>query len=276
MFRFPRLIGLVICGFLVGCAGDGSGAITALAANNGFARLQVPTDVFVLTAYRKITAPTQPIDVYIEGDGLAWLSDNQPSANPTPHKALGLRLATHDLSPNVLYIARPCQFTPFELDGHCSETYWTDRRFSEEVIRSVNQAIDKLTAITPRPRLNLIGYSGGGAVAVLVAARRSDVVSLRTVAGNLDHEEVNRLNEVSPLEGSLNAIDQAKKVQDIPQLHFSGSEDEIVPPSIAARFIAAMSSTRCARARIIESASHENGWEEVWQNLLRDKVACSP
>ena len=35
--------------------------------------------------------------------------------------------------------------------------------------------------------IHLIGYSGGGAIAVLTASRREDVLSVRTIAANLDH-----------------------------------------------------------------------------------------
>ena len=37
-----------------------------------------------------------------------------------------------------------------------------------------------------------VGYSGGAAVAALVAGRRSDIVSLRTLSGYLDHVALNR------------------------------------------------------------------------------------
>jgi pimeloyl-ACP methyl ester carboxylesterase len=274
MGRISLLI--VLCLLLFACADLGSTKIDDVAQTAGLTRAQVSTDIFLLTTFSKIQNPAQPIDVYIEGDGLAWITETMPSSNPTPRKALGLRLAAQDSAPNILYVARPCQYTPLEEDKNCTEAYWTDRRFSEEVIRSVNQAIDRSIRPYPHPRLNIIGYSGGGAVAILVAARRDDVATLRTVAGNLDHDEVNRLNGVSPLHGSLNAIAQARKVENIPQLHFSGSDDDVVPPIIAAHFIAAMDSARCARAEIVENATHEDGWEEKWRDLLRAPASCAP
>lgn len=94
---------------------------------------------------------------------------------------MGLKLAALDASPNVVYLARPCQYVWSPL---CSDIYWTDRRFAVEVVEAMSAAIDRL--ILPGQKLHLVGYSGSGAVAVLVAARRPDVVSLRTIAGNLD------------------------------------------------------------------------------------------
>jgi dienelactone hydrolase len=257
-----------------GCSRDLAAHADALAQPAGLRHEQIKTGTFILTAYEKVGDPAQPFDIYIEGDGFAWQTEYEPSANPTPRKALTLALAARDPSPNVIYIARPCQFTPLALDTHCDVAYWTDKRFSEEVIASVDQAIDKLTSGYGYPRLNLIGYSGGGAVAVLVAARRADVVSLRTVAGNLDHEEVNRLNDVDPLKGSLNAIDQARKIASLPQIHFSGGEDAVISPVIAKRFLAASEPTDCVRLENIPEASHEDGWIERWPALLKEPAVC--
>ena len=275
MERFSRA--LLTASFVLGLAGCASPLDHAdgIAHAAGLRRTQIPTNTFLLTAYSKVTAPAKPFNIYIEGDGLAWLSETEPSKNPTPRKALALSLAALDPAANVLYIARPCQFTPLNLDPKCDVSAWTDRRFSEEVIRSVNQAVDKLTASSPSRKLNLIGYSGGGAVAALVAARRNDVVSLRTVAGNLDHAEVNRQHDASPLDGSLNAIDQARQLATLPQIHFSGQNDDVITPSIAQRFRAAAEPTTCIKLRIIENTTHESGWPEHWPNLLKIPPTCT-
>jgi hypothetical protein len=259
---------------LGGCSGDLVAHADALAQPAGLQRTQIKTDTFILTAYSKISDPVQPFNVYIEGDGFAWQTESEPSADPTPRKALTLTLAARDPAANIIYIARPCQFTPLNLDAHCHVAYWTGKRFSEEVVASINQAINILAKDYHRPRLNLIGYSGGGAVAVLVAARRADVISLRTIAGNLDHAEVNRLNDVTPMPESLNAIDQAQKIASLPQIHFSGGEDSIISPDIARRFLAASQPTDCVRLHLIPEASHETGWFERWPALLQEPVVC--
>ena len=73
-----------------------------------------------LTAWSRIAGPADgpvdgPVDevhVYIEGDGYAWATTTDPSDDPTPINPLALRLAAVDDAPNVLYLARPCQFRP--------------------------------------------------------------------------------------------------------------------------------------------------------------------
>ena len=269
-YVFLSLIALLFAG----CASDPLNHADAIAGTAGLHRTQVQTKTFLLTAYVKISDRTKPVDVYIEGDGLAWLSEVEPSPNPTPRKAMGLSLAAADPAANVVYIARPCQFTSFDRDPHCDVAYWTDRRFSEEVIGAMNQAVEALTRSAEDRKLNLVGYSGGGAVAVLIAARRHDVVSVRTIAGNLDHVEVNRQNDVTPLSGSLNAIDYAREISRIPQVHFSGQKDDVVTPVIAKRFLKASAPTNCITLYTLESATHETGWPEHWPGLLKVPPTC--
>ena len=227
----------------------------------------------MLTTFARITDPHAPIDVYVEGDGLAWLSRTEVSLDPTPREAMGLALAAADPGPNVVYLARPCQFTPRAKNPTCGIAYWTGKRFAPEVIAAMGQAVDQVVTQAPGQGVNLIGYSGGGAVAVLVAANRKDVVSIRTVAGNLDHAEVNRLAKVSPLSGSLNPIDIAPQLARIPQIHFSGGADTVVPPAIAERFRQAAGSP-CVAVRTIAGATHESGWRERWSELLREVPNC--
>jgi poly(3-hydroxybutyrate) depolymerase len=126
----------------------------------------------------------------------------------------------------------------------------------------------------PGQAVHLVGYSGGAAIAVLLAARRQDVASVRTVAGNLDSEAVNRMHRVSAMPESLNPIDVAPALARIPQIHFISQSDIVVPASIAARFAAA--ATGCARVVTIVGPSHESGWAEQWPTLLHHIPACSP
>jgi fermentation-respiration switch protein FrsA (DUF1100 family) len=268
-------LALALSGMLAGCAGpDPNVHADALAESAHLQRESVDADRFVLTAFARISQPDRPLRVYIEGDGVAWLSRTVPSLDPTPHQATGLALAARDPAPNVVYLARPCQFTPMEMNPSCGIPYWTGKRFAPEVIESMNDAVSRFAARTPGQPVELIGYSGGGAVAVLIAARRADVASIRTVAGNLDDAFVNRLHDVSPMPESENAIDFASRVAAIPQIHFSGSDDTIVPPAVASRFVEAAGS-RCARALTVPGMSHGGDWGARWPGLLAIVPACA-
>jgi predicted esterase len=258
---------------LTGCA-DPNRYAESLALTGHLHRDRVETDGFVLTSFYRISRPDLPLTVYIEGDGQAWRSRTVPSDNPTPHQALGLTLAAVDPSANVVYLARPCQFTPLVQSPRCGRAYWTDKRFSEEVVVAMNQALSRYSTRVPGQPIHLVGYSGGGALAVLIAARRQDIASLRTVAGNLDHVQVNRLHNVSAMPGSLNAIDVAPQVASIAQIHFSGGDDRVVPPQIAQHFVRATAS-RCARSQIVPDMAHESDWARSWPELLLIPLPCS-
>lgn len=168
------------------------------------------------------------VNIYIEGDGLAWLSKNRVSDNPTPVNQNFLELLKYDNSCKA-YIARPCQFIN---SSSCSFEYWTNRRFSQEIIDSYDEILNIVKSERGVKEFNLIGFSGGGAVAALLASRRDDIKNLVTIAGNLDTEKWVKLHNVSPLDGSLNPIDFTSSLEFTKQYHLIGNIDEVVPKEI--------------------------------------------
>lgn len=266
---------IVSVGLLSGCvtsAGDARIRADAIAQAAGMHKREISTGMFTLVTYSRITRPDEPVTIYIEGDGAAWVNRYQPSEDPTPRRATGLLLATADRSANVVYLARPCQFVGGKHDRQCDVAYWTSKRFAPEVVASMDEAVSAIARQVPGQALRLVGYSGGGAIAVLIAARRQDVQQLRTVAGNLDHEAVNRYHKVSPMPASRNAIDVAQQVRQIPQIHYSGSRDTVIPVSIGQVF--AEKAGRCAQQVIIDGAGHEGGWSDKWPALLEIAPVC--
>lgn len=274
--RLAAVIGLALV--VTGCAGgipvlDRKGVAERIADAAGLREEIVRTRSFLLAARHRLSARGHPLTVYIEGDGLAWLSRRRLSSDPTPTDPIALRMAARDPGPNVVHLARPCQYVD---DPACHPRYWSSHRFSEDVVSAVDQAIDHFRKRIGAAEVHLVGYSGGGAVAALIAARRKDVASLRTVAGNLDHEALNRHFGVSPLTGSLNPADYAAALSHVPQHHFVGREDHVVPAFVAGGFAGKAGDTRCIRISAIDGVSHEYGWPERWRKLLSLPVACRP
>ncbi len=242
----------------------------------GFKRALLLMEPFQLTVYKKIQKPGQPLHVYIEGDGYAWVTRTRISGDPTPREPLALELAALDPAPNVVYIARPCQYTSLDTSYACDEAYWTGMRFAEEVINSMNGAVEWIVQENKIPSVDLIGYSGGASVAALIAARRDDVTSLRSVAGNLDPFGFSDYHHVSePDPGTLTPMAVTENLADVPQMHFVGENDRIVPESIVAGYIAQLSPSTCARLEVIPGADHAKGWTEVWLELLKRPLSCA-
>jgi hypothetical protein len=246
---------------------DGREAADRVALSGGLKKTAIRTRSFTLEAYLRCRAPGDPLNLYIEGDGSAWLSRTRLSDDPTPKNPLVLGLAGIDPAGNVAYLARPGQYA--DASNRCDAAYWSDRRFSGEVVAAMDEALTELARRCMARQIHLIGYSGGAALAVLVAAERADVVSLRTVAGNLDPAALNRHHRVSPLDGaSLDPLDAAEKIRGLPQRHFVGSRDSVVPAFIARSFLERAGSRDFSRITVVDGATHDEGWHERWRALL--------
>jgi pimeloyl-ACP methyl ester carboxylesterase len=207
--------------------------------------------------------------IYIEGDGRAWKTASLPSDNPTPTNPVALRLAIQDPRPAVAYLARPCQFTTLPSRG-CSEKLWTNARFSTAVIENMNEAVEKLKRQYGASELMLIGYSGGGAIATLIAAKRTDIKSIITVAGNLDTDTWVKLYRLEPLSESVNPASVARSIRNIPQIHYVGGKDDVIPRAISQSFLQKMGGPNKAKVIELPNYGHVCCWTERWSELLKD------
>lgn len=211
--------------------------------------------------------------VYLEGDGLAWLSRNQPSLDPTPVQPVSLQLAlAHPRAAGeaVAYLGRPCQYMR---GSHCRTALWTSHRFSAEVVASTQAAIDQIKTRAGAQSITLVGHSGGGVLAALVAARRNDVERLVTIASPLDHARWTRELRLTPLTGSLNPIHDIDRLRQIDQVHVIGLKDAVVPPSVVRGFVGELQSgsTPSKTTEVIEldGFDHLCCWTRDWPGLHR-------
>jgi len=233
-----------------------------VAQSGNLVQQKIATDDFLLTTYQRFdaTADNKQMVVYIEGDGMAWISRDQLSSNPTPVQPIALKLASIDTNANVLYIARPCQYLWPQKMNRCSSRYWSDKRGSEEVISSINQAISIVKQKQNISSIRLIGYSGGGGIAALIADRRADVNEFVSVSGNLNYKLFTQTHNLSPMNGSIDPITVANQIGSIPQIHYVGADDKIIPKQIALSF--------SDKVKVINDVSHDN-WPDKWAQILR-------
>jgi hypothetical protein len=277
-YRYQRLmwVGLTLLSLTItSCA---SNNINTKAYNISKEARLIPAEIvggqFVLRVYYRFDKAGAPIHVYLEGDGRSWLAPSRASYNPTPRDPVGLSLAAQDAADNVLYIGRPCQYVSFDKNPNCKFPYWTHKRFAPEIINSVSDVIDRAKQMSQGRGIEMVGFSGGGAVAILVAAQRRDVIGIRTVAGNLNHEVWTNHHKVDPLKGSLNPVDVAKKVSRIPQIHYVGMDDKIIHQSVAQSFKAKAGGNRaqCVQIKEVLGAGHTKGWLKLWVRLNKMKL----
>jgi pimeloyl-ACP methyl ester carboxylesterase len=241
-----------------------------LAAQAGYKESLLSNAQFDLVVFSKPSKQANPVlIIYIEGDGRAWKTASLPSDNPTPTNPLALRLAIQDPRPAVAYLARPCQYITLPSRG-CSEKLWTNARFSTAVIETMNEAVEKLKRQYGASELILIGYSGGGAIATLIAAKRTDIKSIITVAGNLDTDAWVKLYRLEPLSESINPASVARSIRNIPQIHYVGAKDDVIPPVISQSFLQKMGSPNKAKVIELPNYGHVCCWTEHWTELLKD------
>lgn len=221
---------------------------------------------------RRAGDPTATISVYVEGDGAAFLDLTTVSSDPTPTRPIGLSLAARDSSRDILYLARPCQYVAGPDRRNCHPVYWTTHRYAPEIIAGMNAAIDQELAARPAKAVTLIGYSGGGPTAALIAARRSDVVRVVTLAGNLDHAYWTRRDGLTPLSGSLNPTDFVTQLAAIPQVHFAGADDDVVTPDVIKSYRSRFPPDAPIRVVVVPGFDHRCCWVEEWPRLMQSLV----
>ena len=107
--------------------------------------------------------------LFIDGDGSPWVDHGRRvAADPTPRVPLGLELAVRTPE-SVLYLGRPC-YLGLIRDG-CTEKIWTSERYSAAVVASMVAATKAYVVAHNFSRVLIVGYSGGGTLAVLMASQ---------------------------------------------------------------------------------------------------------
>ena len=124
--------------FLTGC--------TTIKAPADFVYKEIETQNFTLASWQKVTNPAAPYKIYIEGDGYAFNTRGKATQDPTPRGTLVRELAFGDDSPNIIYLARPCQYVKSPI---CSKRHWTTARFAPEVINAEYEAIKNIVGNNP-------------------------------------------------------------------------------------------------------------------------------
>lgn len=238
------------------------------AAEFGWEEVLIVTDRFDVLAYVNANETTnKALTIYIEGDGRSWIDGLFPSDDPTPINLVALQLAVRQPRGAVAYLARPCQFVGIDTQPMCNKSVWTGGRFSEDVVASMNQAVDLLKQRFGAESLTLVGYSGGATVALLLAARRTDVRLVVGVAGNVNHKAWAAYHRLKPLEDSLPISPSDSAVAGIQQIYFFGGRDKVIPPSLVDNIFRSAPGNLRAPVIQIPDADHFCCWVDYWPML---------
>jgi hypothetical protein len=193
------------------------------------------------------------LNIFIEGDG-------------RPGVALTM---AQEVGGNSVYIARPCQYMVGTRMNTCNKALWTSHRYSQAVIDSMDRAVTAMKLRFHAKHVRLIGYSGGGAVASIIASKRDDVDLLVTVAGNLDHKQWTQFNHSEPLIGSLNPVDYGDSLSKVSQIHLVGERDDVVPGSVLTSYLGQLKDLDNVKSYIVQGADHTCCWSMAVASILK-------
>ena len=230
----------------------------------GFERKTVAGDPFehLILIHNTDGASGADLHVYIEGDGSPWIAGRWAATDPTPQTPVMLRLMQLDPGP-ALYLGRPCYFG---LQRSCEPENWTDGRYSQTVLRSMSIALHTaLERLASQRDIVLIGHSGGGVLAMLLAPQVPRVSGVVTLAANLDTDSWTEYHGYRPLSTSLNPANEAPLPKYISQLHLVGESDPNVPVQLIQPVV-----DRQPQAQLLRYPGYDHTccWAEIWPAVL--------
>lgn len=263
-FSQLRWLALAALALLVACANHDP--LIQLADEHALQRSIVQSGHFTLTTLGKPLPQTvDKLRVYIGGDGRPWRG-REPAGNPTGTRSLAVKLMVQDPLP-AIYLGRPC-YHAAAMTAPCAPRLWTSGRYSETVIATMVRALNELVERHQVRQLTLVGYSGGGAIALLCATRLTAAglnLMVITVASNLDTRHWTEFHHLLPLSESLNPLEVVPSPAPFRQLHLAGRADRVVPESTIQRYVETHPD---ATVLYVDDFDHTCCWALQWRQLL--------
>lgn len=231
----------LICGLLLltGCA--------VRPNPEGWTEKTVETKYLSFQVWEKEITPGEPLRIYIEGDG-----------DPTPRRPIALELAERDPNRNVIYVSRPCQYV--WCDECKNAALWREERFHNEILMEMKELILYLGQKYQTPSIDLIGYDGGGTIALLLATKLP-VNRVVTVGGIIDTQ--NYAAEHNIKINGQNPMTMPERLAQVAQVHYIGEKDTEVSRRMTERFVARLTDPKSVVVKIVPDATHTN-----WNNLV--------
>ena len=256
--------------FAHGCSSPGA-RVDQAAAEFGFKRELIQGTKYLHVVYLNDSGrKTGPLHIYLEGDGSPYLDGRWVSPDPTPRNPLMLRLMALDPGASV-YLARPC-YNGRATAPPCDSSLWTQARYSAEVVDSTVAVARHLLSQRQKQELFLVGHSGGGTLAMLMAAQLPETRAAHTLSANQHTPAWTHSPGNAPFHGSLNPARRPPLDTHILQLHLVGENDDNIPPHMLQR-----ATKRQWRARVgtVEGFDHSCCWPQLWPKILDATVQAA-
>jgi len=261
-----RLVVTALAMLLSSCATSPAFRLDAMAQEGGAQRAEILGTTFEHVLYtRGLETGATELRIYFEGDGLPWVRRNEVSADPTPREPLALELMLEDPGPSA-YVARPC-YQRTTVTPACWPHLWTFARYSEEIVASMHAVVARVLDTSPGAETTLVGYSGGGVLALLVAEREPRVHTVLTIGANLDTDAWTARHGYSPLTSSINPARSGPWRSSLRQIHYAGERDDNVPETLIRSFT---DDVPGAELRTRADFDHRCCWVKAWREILEE------
>ncbi|HXA34899.1 MAG TPA: dienelactone hydrolase family protein [Steroidobacteraceae bacterium] len=212
------------------------------------------------------SAPT--LWVFLEGDGQPWLDGGRRIASdPSPKIPMAFDLFKASAVPRA-YLGRPCYFRHAR-DVGCEPTLWTSARYGNAVVASTSAALEMLIREESARRVILVGYSGGGTLAYLLAPSIPAVSAVVSICGNLDIDAWTQAHGFVSLSKSGNPATAPALDRSITQIVIVGGRDANVPPSSLRTFL---NRQQPQEVWTYEDHDHVCCWRRDWPSIL-DRIS---
>jgi pimeloyl-ACP methyl ester carboxylesterase len=258
----------VVLALALGACTTNARRVEQVAAEGGLTRAVYSPGTFDTLIYmkREEAAGPGPLVVFLEGDGQLRTTSLEPFVETAPKYLIALELALHTPA-RVAYVVRPCHAA--ERDPKCDLEQWRTARYSIDVVDSLVAGVREAARIANAREVELVGYSGGGTLAVLIAERLQNVSRVITVAANLDTDAWASLHGYPALSRSLNPA-LSERPHAWREVHLFGTEDQVVPRVTTSKYFERHPD---ARRLEIEGADHTCCWVRRWPELWQQVTA---
>ena len=204
--------------------------------------------------------PAKVLHIYIEGDGQPWAS-GKIATNPGPFKLPTLSLLQQDSSPS-LYLGRPCYFQDLVGNKNCHPSLWTRARYSQQIVDLMVSALLSRKDLDAYEEWVLVGHSGGGTLAYLMAQQLPKVKKVVAIASNLDVDAWVTYHQYAPLDLSLNPARLHSKPLQL--FYLAGGKDKNVPLKLNQHFLNKVNAEIIFR----DEYDHNCCWQKDWSAIL--------
>ena len=142
-------------------------------------------------------------------------------------------------------------------DPICADPIAHSRITGEQRLDALVRAIDNVRQTYGlRGPIDLIGYDDGGYLALLIAQKRGDIRSVRTVASAIK----------APLDST--------KLRTVMQVHYQGAMDPAANLAPFERYTKSLGPSACFENVMVPGVTHEEGWVNRWPELLAKTPEC--